>query len=532
MARLQDFEQDAEVATASPGELFQDNLGATLFDAPGDLGVRRPNNDEDWDAALGAMGTTMAAEPTNLPKRRARPEPVPEDESPGSRLGGIAGRFGRRRTAVYDPADAPRERRSAAAAPRPRRTDDDAAAPARRSSFLPLALAAMTILVVGVVGYLLLQNGFLAKAPTLQLLPPPNEIAAETYPNLVVPISSVPLTDTTTTAVYGRILDTPVTVSVAGVAEASAKTPIARATGTLTLRNTTSQPIEIPAGTALQANGLTFTFDQAVVVPNAVYSDEGTTFGRADASVTAETPGAEGNLAAGVISAIPGYEGALRVAQGAFAGGTDQEVRIVRVDDVNKVLPAAMSQLYTTGVQALQLKTAEVPGWSLPAATITPTLAVLKRLQGFDYSVSPPIGSVAGDEGGFTVELRSHFQAVAEPNTAQARMEQQLSQALKQQLINIKQINPQSIVSVDRWVVRGQTLVATAKVQAPDSAPALAPEFLQEVQRSIAGQPRAAAEAYLQSQLEQHTIGALPTLPAEWTTIPTNLKLVQASAQQ
>nr|MBA3946936.1 hypothetical protein [Herpetosiphonaceae bacterium] len=336
--------------------------------------------------------------------------------------------------------------------------------------------------------------------------------------------------------IQGRLLQAPVSVTVPGTAQNSASTPLGLATGTITLRNTTSQPIAIPAGKQIQVNGTLFTFNENVNVPPATSNADGVAFGKADASLTSTVAGEQGNLKAGTLSTapqgtfpgIPGLEGAVRIEQAnKFAGGTNEQVKIVRVEDVNQVLPQAMSQLFATGVQALNLKVAEQPGWELPAATITPTIDVLKRLEGIQYTVLPPIGSVASD-GNFSVEVRSEFRAIAS-NKANGRLDDQILKAVQTQLSSTRNVDPKSTFGIKSWTFRGQNLVVDATVQPPNQTATFPAGFLAALQNQIANKPRDEAEQTLQQMVNDHKLARMPNLPTEWQTIPANVKLVQAT---
>jgi hypothetical protein len=122
-------------------------------------------------------------------------------------------------------------------------------------------------------------------------------------------------------------------------------------------------------------------------VPGSVASEAGITFGVADATLRARTPGGSGNIPLGTITSIPGYtgnQGPLAVAQPApFSGGSDQQVQIVSPDDVSKLLPEGLTQLYAKGANhclvRCSLASRLYKRESTPA--ITPTQELLKNIQ-------------------------------------------------------------------------------------------------------------------------------------------------------
>ena len=112
-------------------------------------------------------------------------------------------------------------------------------------------------------------------------------------------------------------------------------TPDQTATGQVTLRNASTEAVNLPAGTVLETvTGLAFTTDSDVEVPAG--SPDGSTIGETTVAVTASEPGAQGNLDVGELSGKiadqPVYFSNL---EGATAGGSDIEVAVVTEDDIS-----------------------------------------------------------------------------------------------------------------------------------------------------------------------------------------------------
>jgi len=395
-----------------------------------------------------------------------------------------------------------------------------------RSLRWPLAI--LGLLGVSLAGLVAVRTlGVSLVRPSIVLTPPapPNEL--QTIKGLVIPVSGGPVDGTAASAVEAAIIEQPVSVAVQGQAISTTTTPIGRATGTLIVRNTLSQPVVVRAGTIVPAtNGIRFTVDADVTVPEAVASADGIDFGRGQVKLTATVPGAAGNLPPNAIRSIPGLEGTLRVIQGEFIGGSDVEVRVVRTEEVNRVLPDALSRFYGAGVQALEAAVAGTPELSPTLVAITPTLETLKQLQGVEYAVFPPIGSVTRD-GTFRLEVRATFRAAAEPVNRPLR--EQIEQATRNQLVSTAGVSADAEVAVAGWTIAGQGLVVDATVRPTGKAPPLPPDLLAEVQKTIVGMPRDAARAYLESLVARGRIAAFTPIPDQWETIPEQVSVKQAT---
>lgn len=531
LASLEAFDRAQTDPAQSRGETVPTAEGALLFDTAGDVGIPRrvSQEHEAWDSAFEAMGETMASEPVTPRPARARPRrtagaPQEGAAAGGRGLGSLAPLFSRRPRSTTKAAGG-----NAALAQRPGRSPADggaSAGPARRLPIWPLALLGLVI--IGVSGWLLLRSLNLGPTRAVVELTPAVPLAeARPFEDITIPIRGEPVTDPSALDVEGAIVEQPVSALVQGQAISSTLTPIGRASGALFLRNTLSQPVLLQAGTVVPAaNGTRFVVDEDATVSAAVATADGITFGRGEATLTATVPGAAGNIPPGSITSIPGFEGTLRVEQGEFTGGTDQEVRVVRTEDVNRVLPDALSRLYGAGQQALQLRLADRPNLQLAQTAITPTLESLQQLQGVEYGVFPPIGGVTPD-GTFELETRATFRGLAEP--ANAPIGQQLQRAVRNQLVNTGQIEPNAQVEVTNWTVGGQGLMVDAAVSPSGETPPLAEAFMEEVQTAIAGRPRAEALNYLQSLVDDRRIASFSPLPDEWETVPARVDVTQAT---
>jgi hypothetical protein len=537
LAGLQAFEQTLDPAGRTGDEWSTDG-GALLFDSEGErgLGRRVAQTRDAWELAFDDMGVAMTEEPAPprapqpaaeaIPPRRgttrqartAAPTPAPSGRAGRSMFGdALASVFPRR------PRGANGSGNGDGGGTPPRTAPKSAAAPSGFNPWIMVALAAVLLIAA-----LVYTSGWLpwgTTAPTVALSPAPVQTEAQTYGDLVIPIADVPPPEGSA-QVEAAVLSQPVSTLVQGQAISTTVAPIGRASGSLLLRNTLSQPVLLRAGTIVPAaNGVQFVVDADVTIPASVITADGITFGRANATLTANVPGASGNIPAGSITAIPGYEGTLRVEQGAFSGGSDQEVLVVRAEDVNRVLPDALSRIYGTGSQALQLAAAGRSGFTLVTPTVSPTLESLQQLQGVEYAVFPPIGSVTTD-GTFDLTMWATFNGVAEPTNRPITA--QVATAARNLLVSDGRAAPDAEVQVTQWTIGPQGLVVAAAVQPAGSAPVLPEALADEVRVAIAGRPRAEAVEYLQRLQAEGRIAAFGALPPSWETIPEDVVIVQA----
>lgn len=399
----------------------------------------------------------------------------------------------------------------------------------RRVAFMPvwvLVLCGLGVAsVLALAGWYLLGPLGAARTPIV-LAPAHPSVEPQTYSGVVIPIQPEG-GDQGAGAIHGEMISVPASVAVSGEAISTTTTPIGFASGVLVLRNTLSQALLLRGGTPLIApNGVQFTVDVDTTIPASVATADGITFGRGQASVTATVPGAAGNLPGGTIGSIPGFEGTLRVEQQDFSGGTDQTVSIVRVEDINRILPEALSQLYAAGVAGLEHATAGKQALILAADTITPTLADLQQAKGFEYAVFPPVGEVTSD-GTFRLEVRGNFYGTATP--AAQPIDQQVQAAARNVLMSSGRAAQDATVQITGWSLGSNGIVADVTVQSSGKMAALQESFMTDVAKAIAGKPRAVAASYLDSLVQDGKIGSYSPLPEDWTVVPSRVVVQQQS---
>lgn len=122
-------------------------------------------------------------------------------------------------------------------------------------------------------------------------------------------------------------------------------TPDQTASGTVTLRNASSDAVTIPAGTLLaRPMGVAYVTDDEVEAPAG--SADGSTIGEVDVAVTASEAGAIGNLETGELSGkiddLPVY---FSNRAGETSGGSDIEVLVVTEEDIANVENQVLSDL-------------------------------------------------------------------------------------------------------------------------------------------------------------------------------------------
>ncbi len=133
-----------------------------------------------------------------------------------------------------------------------------------------------------------------------------------------------------------------ISISIAGQATTQAtgkKKEGNKAKGTVTIYNNASSPVSLSSGTELTAsNGKIFLLDNSVQVASAsgdVFS--GTKPGTADATVTAQSIGTDGNEPSGTQFTIGSGNTIAAKNDTAFSGGTQQTVTVVSANDIAKL---------------------------------------------------------------------------------------------------------------------------------------------------------------------------------------------------
>ncbi|CAN5851235.1 hypothetical protein BH20CHL3_BH20CHL3_10830 [soil metagenome] len=237
-------------------------------------------------------------------------------------------------------------------------------------------------------------------------------------------------------------------------------TPDEAASGTVTLRNASTEVVAIPAGTTLTTPmGVAYATDEDVEAPPG--SADGSTIGEVNVTVTAVEPGSGGNLApgelSGKISDLPIY---FSNREAETSGGADIEVPIVTEEDIANV----------ENQVAVDLRGAVAEDWTaqLPAGEVILTPSV--EVGAPEFTIEQSVGDLSE-----TVTLRGTVGATglrydgAEVNEqARANYESALAAEVPQGyeiLLDTVALGERELVSQSPDSVE-YTMSATARVRA------------------------------------------------------------------
>lgn len=510
-------------APPRPEDAALDNFDAPPPTRPGEAA------DEDLDAALAGLSAALDN------PGRGRVAPLSDEEILAASLDSTpprgqmrpkaaattAGSLGRIEPA---PRPVPRDTPSSLPVPLPQPRRD---APARRRAWPIAALVLLLLLLLGGIGGLWLWNSRVTVAVTA----PVRSEDVTPFEALAVPITAT--ASEGGTAVIAEPLSSDVAASQEGEVTEGTLTPSGTASGVVTVRNSSSQAILLSAGTefiAVKADGqeVPFISSAEALVPGATTADQGaqiiTTRGEAQVPVSARSPGSGSNVDANTVRRItpPGGAsfnlgpGGLSVFHDPLAGGSEQEVRVIKDSDVQRLLAPALEALDAEARRQLD-GLAQARGLAVDASTISPQRAELEQLQGFDTMINPPVGSTLdANSPRFTLTVQAAYSALATP--ADRPLDQQLGPVVTEQLRRAGQLQPGDCraPSVTAWRWDGQGLLVDGRVapdtQSPRCQGGLDDAALAQVREAVRGKSRAEAEAALQALVAEGVIGSY-TLP-------------------
>jgi hypothetical protein len=119
------------------------------------------------------------------------------------------------------------------------------------------------------------------------------------------------------------------------------------AKGTVTIFNKSTLPRTFKKSTVLSTGSIEFTLDADVQVASASETFTGSTFGKANAALTAKEIGSKGNIAAGREFSVSGVSASIATARNdaAFTGGTSKEMTVVSRADQDNVIKQLTNDL-------------------------------------------------------------------------------------------------------------------------------------------------------------------------------------------
>lgn len=489
-----------------------------------------PSADDDFADALDSIGVDeeelrstsprSSATPPAAP-RRIRPEDIElsaEEKARATQTG--------RRTATPTPPRPERGTPTPAASGRRSSIYDEESAPPlrprpRQQVLIPALIALILLAAVAVAAFMFMGNGV-----TVRVSPPVR--SEELEPISALPVPLVALGSASTTAVEAESITSEVAVNVSGQITETTMAPSGTARGTVTLYNSNTQAVTLPAGSefiAVKPDGQEVPFVSGIdiTMPPAVTTDQGaqivTTRGLATVEVSARSAGSGSNVDANSISRIvvPGGQtfsvnsGSLLVQHGPLSGGSEDQVRIVKDSDVQVLLAQGLAQLEAQALQQLQ-GIATTRGLQLETTTLMPRRIDLEQIQGVSYIVSPDIGQTVDPlNPTFTVTIQAHYSALITPLGTQ--IQQQLGAALTEELRQMGLLKPGDCKApaITGWVWNGERLMIDGHIGPNTSDPACGPGIsdatLQQVRAAIRGKSRAEAEIALKALQEQGLIG-------------------------
>jgi hypothetical protein len=193
----------------------------------------------------------------------------------------------------------------------------------------------------------------------------------------------------------------------------------------------------------------------------------------------------------------------------AIGGGTEEPQRIVTEADVQRALGAALTNLYTAGLQQLQAQ-AGPQGLAVDPTTVTPSIAELARPESYEPPVvNPPVGSAVDPANpNFTITVSARFAGLATP--ADRPVAKQLEAVVPQHFSQrpsppCQPAETQAVKDVS-WSWNGERLAIDGVIECTPRSD-VSPDTVAKVRAALVGQSREAAEASLREYERQNLIG-------------------------
>lgn len=404
--------------------------------------------------------------------------------------------------------------------PRNRYYDDEQLPQARRRSN-PL----MLWLPVFLIGLLLLGGAIwlMYGRVTVTVKPPIFASEARPFNEIVLPLSTEPPADPLQAdAVQAIPVQANVSYSVEGTVTAETVMPRNFAQGVVTIRNSSSSPYYLPAGTELigfnpAGQEVRFVSNEDVSVPPATTADTGaqivTQRGEAQVAITARQPGTASNVDANTITqiAIQGQAPTTALIEhGPIGGGDEQPVRVVTEQEVNQLMAQLLDGLYNQAKVDLQAQAqANGADWTFDGVAIWPdtsTLSITDENRVFDLQISPGIGEeVALANPVFTMTASAPFSGLAVP-TSRPILDQAANSISQQLIINGLWENGLSPkISSLRW--DGSRLLVDGALEPTNAKAEISAKTRSDLLDALRGKSYADAQAILEQAKQEGKIG-------------------------
>jgi hypothetical protein len=348
--------------------------------------------------------------------------------------------------------------------------------------------------------------------------PPATRSGAQVYDDVRINFQPAPITDPTSGAIQGRVVEAPVSVTVRGTVLTPTIQPDKTATGGLTLINRNTQEYALPSGSrvrTLNPSGeeVSYLTTQDVTVPPASSSLTGISFGSANVAITASAPGERFNLPPDTTTGwtIEGFEGSMfGINPEPISGGTNTLLKIPTEADIRPLLNQAVPQ-FKQAVPA-QLQSMLTEGEQLTNVEFMPAISALVENPGLYDIQTRPVPETDGD---FELIVTANFRGLAAPTTYAEQVRQALPQAL-----NIKsnqQFNPETMDIVSYTLRlnddRNVNLLIGTVATAPKSAEPVPQATRARIAEALRGLTADQARQKLAEFAEQGLIGAVAEFP-------------------
>lgn len=361
----------------------------------------------------------------------------------------------------------------------------------------------------------LLFGNKLASGVTIVVRPAPTS-GGQTYEDVRLNYQADPISEPSSAAIQGRLINVPISVSVRGTVITATEQPDQAATGVLEVYNRNTQAYPIPANTRVRVlnpagEEIIFLTQAETTIPAATGNFAGIVSGVGSLQIVASAGGTRYNMPASQdpVWTIEGYEGALfSINPEPIQGGTTALLKLPVESDWMPLLPQAVAQ-FRSAIPA-QMQTVLQEGEVLADVEFLPNVDALTQDPSlYDIQTRP----VPETDGGFELVVTANFQGLA----VRGSFAEQLNRALP----NALRIKDPSFSTDTMSIVRSEVrldnsgaslLLATVEV-APKTAVGLPDSTKLKIAESIKGLTPAEALVQLEALRESGLIGDIVSVP-------------------